>query len=50
MSELAYIVNHSITVGWLFLAGVYVYYAVIADFLAVMRGKKKEKKAGQSKG
>ena len=46
MSELAYIVNHTITVAWLILAGIYVYYAVIADILAVARGKKQEKEAG----
>ena len=37
MSEFAYIVNHTITVAWLILAGVYVYYAVIADVVAVLR-------------
>ena len=40
MSELAYFVNHTITVAWLALAGVYVYYAVIADMVTVARGKK----------
>ena len=40
MSELAYIVNHVITVAWLVLAGVYVYYAVIADIVA--RRKKQQ--------
>ena len=47
MSELAYIVNHTITVAWLALAGVYVYYAVIADIVAVARGKKKQQEAGR---
>ena len=43
MSELAYILNHSITVAWLALAGIYVYYAVIADLVAMVRGGKKER-------
>ena len=47
MSELAYIVNHAITVAWLVLAGVYVYYAVIADIVAVARGRKQEQDAEQ---
>ncbi len=42
MSELAYFVNHTITVAWLALAGVYVYYAVIADMVAAARGRKQE--------
>ncbi len=45
MSELAYIINHTITVAWLILAGIYVYYAVIADILAVARGRKQEQDA-----
>ena len=49
MSELAYIVNHVITVTWLVLAGVYVYYAVIADIVTVARGKKQQQDAGQPK-
>ena len=50
MSELAYIVNHVITVAWLSLAGVYVYYAVIADMVTVARGKKQKEDASQPKG
>ena len=46
MSEFAYIVNHIITVAWLILAGVYVYYAVIADIVAVARGKKQQEDTG----
>ena len=50
MSELAYFVNHTITVAWLALAGVYVYYAVIADMVTVARGNKKAKEPSQPKG
>ena len=50
MSEFAYIVNHVITVAWLSLAGVYVYYAVIADMVTVARGKKQKEDASQPKG
>ena len=42
MSELAYIINHTITVAWLILAGIYVYYAVIADIVAVARKRKQQ--------
>lgn len=45
MSEFAYIVNHVITVAWLILAGVYVYYAVIADILATLRRRRQEEDA-----
>ena len=41
MSELAYSINHIITVAWLALAGVYVYYAVIADIVAAARSRTK---------
>ncbi len=49
MSELGYILNHSVTIAWLSLAALYVYYAVIADLVAMVRGKKKEDEASQSK-
>ena len=42
MSELAYSINHIITVAWLVLAGVYVYYAVIADIVTAARARKHE--------
>lgn len=42
MSELAYIINHTITVAWLILAGIYVYYAVIADIVTVARKRKQQ--------
>ena len=50
MSEFAYIVNHAVTVAWLALAGVYVYYAVIGDVVAVFRGRKQEDDTGEPKG
>lgn len=43
MPELAYILNHWVTVVWLALAGIYVYYAVIADLVAMVRGSKRER-------
>ena len=49
MSELAYIINHTITVAWLALAGVYVYYAVIADIVVAARGRKHEEDAPHPK-
>ena len=49
MSEFAYIVNHTITVAWLILAGVYVYYAVIADVVAVLRRRSQPQDADQPK-
>ena len=48
MSELAYSINHIITVAWLALAGVYVYYAVIADIVAAARGRKHEEDTPRS--
>ena len=47
MSELAYIINHTITVAWLILAGIYVYYAVIADIVAVLRRRNQPQDADQ---
>ena len=50
MSELAYSINHIITVAWLILAGVYVYYAVIADIVGAIRRRNQPQDAEQPKG
>ena len=42
MPELAYIINHAITAAWLCLAGIYVYYAVLANVVAVFRGRERK--------
>ncbi len=47
--EIGYIINHWVTVAWLSLAGLYVYYVVIADLVKVIRGNKKEQEQGESK-
>ena len=49
MSELAYVLNHWVTIVWLFLAALYAYYAVIADLVVIVRNRKKEQQQGKSK-
>ena len=49
MSELWYILNHWVTIAWLFLAALYAYYAVIADLVVSVRDRKREQQQGDSK-
>ncbi len=42
MSELWYVLNHWVTVVWLALAALYVYYAVLADVIAMVRDRNKK--------
>lgn len=49
MSELWYILNHWVTIAWLFLAALYAYYAVIADLVVIVRDRKREQEQANSK-
>ena len=49
MSELWYILNHWVTIAWLFLAALYAYYAVIADLVVIVRDRKREQGQANSK-
>lgn len=49
MSELWYVLNHWVTIAWLFLAALYAYYAVIADLVIIVKNRRREKESGTSK-
>ena len=46
MSELWYVLNHWVTIAWLFLAALYAYYAVIADLVIIVKNRRRERKQG----